>query len=409
MVERRKDNKNRVLKEGEYQRKNGTYEYRWREKTGKRKYIYAKTLDELRIKETEILSDYYSGKKNNDKLDINFFYERWKTVKRGLQPNTFANYVYMYKRFIVDDFGKIKINDLKKSDIREFYIKLNENYGLHISTIEVVQNILHQILEIAVDDDYLIKNPSDNALKELKQSKGNVAQTKKALSLEAQEVLENYLKNEKKYYRWYPIIITFLWTGMRAGELTGLRYQDIDMENKIIDVNHTLVYYKNVGDKKLSRSIHTPKTEAGIRKIPMLDKVIEAIKLEKDMQVAEDSECKEVIDGYTDFIFLNRFGVPHEARALNKTLARIVRDCNFWILDNMKKGEEPLIIPRISCHSLRHTFTTRMCEQNLNLKVMQDILGHKDFTTTMNIYAEVNGNFAQKEMQKLNEFSKKFK
>lgn len=95
-IERRKDNKNRVLKEGEYQRANGTFEYKWRDKKGKRHSIYAKSLDELRNKEIDMLRDALDGiRADKNDLTINDLYYLWVQLKRGLKDNTFQNYKYM--------------------------------------------------------------------------------------------------------------------------------------------------------------------------------------------------------------------------------------------------------------------------------------------------------------------------
>ena len=95
-VKRRKDSKNRILKEGEYERSNNTYEFKWTDKNGKRHSIYAKTLDELREKELDILRDTLNGIKANGKnLTVNDFYKKWENLKRGLKDNTFQNYKYI--------------------------------------------------------------------------------------------------------------------------------------------------------------------------------------------------------------------------------------------------------------------------------------------------------------------------
>ena len=189
-------------------------------------------------------------------------------------------------------------------------------------------------------------------------------------------------------------------TGMRVGEITGLRWEDVDFEENVIEVSHTLVYY-NHSDEGCYFSIHTPKTEAGKRVIPMLDEVREAFLEEKSYQESNQLKCKASIDGYTDFIFINRFGNVQHQGTLNKALRRIIRDCNDMQL--AKGGKDPLLLPRFSCHSLRHTFTTRLVEAGVNLKVIQDALGHKDFSTTMDIYTDVTKELRQREFDSLQE------
>ena len=165
------------------------------------------------------------------------------------------------------------------------------------------------------------------------------------------------------------------------------------MEEESISVNHTLVYYDHGKEKGCSFAINTPKTEAGKRTIPMLPKVKRAFLIEKQYQEECGIKCNVTVDGYTDFIFINRFGSVQHQGTLNKALRRIIRDCNYEVLDSGNK--DAVTLPRFSNHTLRHTFTTRMCEAGVNIKAMQDILGHADAETTMDIYAD-----ATKELKK---------
>ena len=175
----------------------------------------------------------------------------------------------------------------------------------------------------------------------------------------------------------------------------------------IIDINHTLVYYDHrdpTSKQGCYFNVHTPKTEAGKRQVPMLEFVREAFLMEREYQQFIGLECKVTIDGYTDFIFLNRDGGTFYQGSLNKTIRRIIRDCNDEVL---QKGEEnPVLLPHFSCHSLRHTFTTRMCEAGVNIKVMQDTLGHADISTTLNIYADVTKELKKEEFAGLESFFK---
>lgn len=407
-IERRKDNKNRVLKEGEYQRANGTFEYKWRDKRGKRHSIYAKTLDKLREKEIDVLRDALDGiRADKNDLSINDLYFRWVQLKKGLKANTFQNYQYMYKQFVQADFGETHIIDLKRSDVRAFYNYLADSQHLKASTIDSIHTVLHQVLELGVEDDYLRYNPSDNALKELKKAHNYDTKKKRALTVSEQYLFERFLSREGQYHRWYPIFTVMLYTGMRVGEVTGLRWDDIDLDECTISVNHTLVYFDRGGDKRCGFAINTPKTKAGERVIPMLPKVKEAFIKEKEYQEGIGLSCKAVIDGYTDFIFINRFGNTQNQSTLNKALHRIIRDCNYEVLD--KCGDDVVILPRFSNHILRHTFTTRMCEAGVNIKAMQDILGHADAETTLQIYADATKEMKRTELITFEDYFKALK
>lgn len=248
--------------------------------------------------------------------------------------------------------------------------------------------VLHQILDMAVDDDYIRNNPSDNVLRELKKSHVFKTEKRRALTRAEQDLFLDYLRNTPKAQNWYPIFAVMIGTGLRVGEVTGLRWCDIDLEERIIDVNHTLVYYDHRTEnskKGCYFNVNTPKTEAGNRQVPMLNFVKEAFLMEKKRQELFDLHCEVTIDGYSDFIFINRFGQTQHQSTLNKA----------------KDENAEILLPHFSCHSLRHTFTTRMCEAGVNVKVIQDALGHKDISTTLNIYTYVTKELKRNEFKGL--------
>ena len=398
-VNKRKDKDRIVLRKGESQRKDGNYDYRWTTRDGKRHSVYAKTLEELRAKEEEILRDKCDGIKTEARyVTINDVFEVWKQLKRGLKDNTFQNYKYMYEQFVKPDFGNTRVSQLKKSDVKRFYNMLADERALKVSTIDSIHTVLHQVLDMAVDDAYLRNNPSDNVLKELKQAHNFDTEKRKALTVAEQELFLDFLRRNHQYNHWYPIFAVMVGTGLRVGEVTGLRWCDIDLKENLIDVNHTLVYY-NHAENGCYFNINTPKTKAGVRSVPMLEFVKQAFVEERKYQMANGIRCNVKIDGYTDFIFVNRFGAAQHQGTLNKALRRIIRDCNDEVLE--RNEENPVLLPRFSCHSLRHTFTTRMCEAGVNIKVIQDALGHSDISTTLNIYADVTKEIKKKEFEGL--------
>lgn len=89
--------------------------------------------------------------------------------------------------------------------------------------------------------------------------------------------------------------------------------------------------------------------------------------------------------------------VQHQG-TLNKALRRIIRDCNDEVLEKYGIDSDPVLLPQFSCHILRHTFATRLCESGVNIKVIQDVLGHADIQTTMNIYIDVTKDLKKKEI-----------
>ena len=405
---RRKDSKNRVLKNGEYERANHKYEYRWTDGLKKRHSIYADTLPELREKEQHLLRDQYNGLKiEANTLTINDLYEKWKLLKKGLKPNTFENYKYLYEMFVRDMIGSLPLNNLKKSDIRGFYNTMHDVRGLKVNTIDNVHTILHQVLEIGDKHEYLHNNPSNNAISELKRAYAYEKETKKSLTVEEQDLLLNYLKKPgSKYNHWYPLLVTMIYTGMRIGEVAGLRWQDVDFENDFISINHDIVYYCSRDERAKHGhqkwGANTPKTEAGKRLIPMLPIVKEALYMEKQYQIDAGIECRQIIGSYTNFIFVNRYGDAQHQGTVNKAIRRIVRDCNLAEIDKAGGVTEGLILlPNFSCHSLRHTMSTRMKEAGVDDLVRRTVLGHKSLEITDNIYTHIQASFSQKELQKL--------
>lgn len=391
---KRRDNANFVLRKGESQRANGGYDFRWTDEDGKRHAIYAKTLEKLREMEMQVEKDKSDGiKAEMRNVTINDLFHLWKQLKRGLKDNTFQNYQYMYNMFVTPAFGKKSISNVAKSDVKRFYNTLVDERGLSVSTVDSIHTVLHQVFDMAVDDAIIRHNPADNVLKELKQTHAKPDE-RRALTKAEQERFLQFLKRSAKYRHWYPIFVVMLGTGMRVGETIGLRWCDIDFDENVIDVNHTLIYYKHEINGCYS-NIHTPKTKKGIRKIPMLKSVSDAIAEERRNQFEAGVRCQARIDGYTDFVFLNRFGNPHNQGTLNKALRRITRDCNDEMFLSGEKN--PILLPHISCHILRHTFTTRMCEAGVNIKIIQDTLGHADVSTTLNIYADVTKDFRRSE------------
>ena len=153
--------------------------------------------------------------------------------------------------------------------------------------------------------------------------------------------------------------------------------------------------------------MHKTKTRAGTRTIPMLDEVREAFMMEKKYQEFNNLKCNVTIAGYTNFIFINRFGNVQHQGTLNKVIRRIIRDCNDYQME--KSGKNPVLLLKFSCHSLRHTFTTRLVEAGVNIKVVQNILGHAGFSTTIDIYTDVTKELKKREFDDLGEKMKKQK
>ena len=192
------------------------------------------------------------------------------------------------------------------------------------------------------------------------------------------------------FFRDYVFFELIYSCGLRISEALGLRYEDCDMTNGIIHVNHELLY-KTGEDGKYRYRISTPKTRAGYRIVPMMDDVKTALK--REMKKVRREDNKFTVDGYTGFIFLNSKGKVYTQSFVFDTLQRI-RD--YYNAEEAERAREekrtPVFLPKLSAHIMRHTFCSRMCENDANLKDLQDIMGHRNIRTTMETYTKTSQN-----------------
>lgn len=193
--------------------------------------------------------------------------------------------------------------------------------------------------------------------------------------------------DSEEYRGWFPLFTVMLGTGCRIGEVLGLRWQDVDFKNRTISINHNLVY-RVQEDGTCTNHVNSPKTKAGIRIIPMIDEVFDAF-LEEYQYQKVIGFCTDEIDGYSGFVFCTGDGKVYLPNAINRTIRSICADYNKEEESKAKEeNRDPVLLPKFSCHILRHTFCTRFCENETNLKVIQEIMGHADISTTMDVYAE---------------------
>lgn len=374
MAQTRKDLRGRVLRKGESQRRSDErYVYTYTDPLGRRKYVYAQDLVTLREKEAQLMKDQMDGLDIYvaGKATVNFVFDRYMSLKNNLKPTTKSNYLYMYDRFVRDTFGKRNIAEIKYSDVVQFYNYLVEKQELQINTLETVHTLLHPTFQLAVRDDIIRKNPSDGVMVELKKNLGMKTGVRHALTIPQQRAFMEYIATHPIYYHWWPIFTVFLGTGCRIGEVLGLRWEDINYEKRIICVNHNLTYYSVGEDRASENHISTPKTEAGMRTIPMLDAVKDAFEMIWEEQ-KEKGWTDAEIDGMTGFIFCNRYGNIMNAQSVNRAIKRISSSYNATEeVEARKEHREPVLLPNFSAHNLRHTFCTRLCERETNLKVIQ--------------------------------------
>ncbi len=391
MAKTRKDLRGRSLRKGEVQRQSDKrYMYTYRDPLGRRKYIYAMDLAELREKEAKLMKDQLDGLDLYvaGKASLNDTFDRYMSAKYNLRESTRSAYEYTYDHYIRDTFGRKRIAEIKYSDVLQFYYYLLNQKEISLGTLDSIHCLLHPTFQLAVRDEIIRKNPTDGVMKEISRESGKNRGVRHALTVQQQRVFMEYIANHPIYFHWWPMFTILLGTGCRIGEALGLRWQDLDFENRVISINHSLVYYQTRVSKKCMLRVSLPKTEAGIRTIPMLDIVKDAFEMLYEEQ-EENGFNETEIDGMTGFIFCNRFGGVPNPQTVNHTIKRILNQYNAdEVVRAKKERREPIILPDFSCHHLRHTFCTRLCEHETNLKVIQAIMGHKNIETTMDIYAE---------------------
>ncbi|MCR5205382.1 MAG: site-specific integrase [Lachnospiraceae bacterium] len=394
--------KNHVrLNKGEYQRADGRYCYRWTDLCKNRRAIYARTLDELRRLEKQIQRDRDDGiREDMSYATVNQIFELWKETKRGLRDRTKTSYIYFYDLFVRPNFGQKRIQSVKRSDVRAFYNNLIETRGIKVATLDNIHTVLHQVFQLAVDDDIIRKNPSSMMLKEIKRAFGNDSVPRKALTLDEEDLFFSEVMKRPRFRKWYPILYIMANTGMRIGEISALRWCDVDLIKDTISINHTLVYYNHRDENGCSYTIHKPKTEAGNRTIPITPSVKEAFLMQKEYLELAGLKSVDHIDGYDDFIFVNRFGHVMNQSTVNTAIQRMTRDINLDILDQAPEGSEPLVVPYFSCHILRHTYATKLCEFGVGVRTIQELLGQVDLNTTMRIYIDVTEDLKKREVEK---------
>ena len=398
--------KNHVrLNKGEFVRKDGRYVYCWFGSDKKRHFVYSSTLDELRKLEDQIRKDRDDGIREDVSFyTINDVFKVWQETKRGLRDRTKTSYIYFYELFVMPVFGQKKIQQVKRTDVRAFYNHLLEARNIKVSTLDNIHTVLHQVFQLALEDNIIRANPTDRILTEIKRAVGRDTEPRKALTPEQEKLFFKEVLRRPEFKKWYPILYIMANTGMRIGEISGLRWCDVDLVKDTISINHTLVYYNHRNEKGCYYNINNPKTFASARIIPITPSVKQAFLMQKEYLELTGLECLDHIDGYDDFIFLNRHGKVFNQSTVNTAIQRIVKIINLDILENAGDSEPECLVPYFSCHILRHTFATKMCLKGINIKVLQEILGHSDFQTTMNIYVDVTNSMKKAELDKFDEY-----
>ena len=371
MSEKRRDNKGRILKTGESQRKDGRYLYKYIDSFGEPQFVYSWKLVatdrvpagkrdciSLREKIAELQKDIHDGiDVVGKKMTLCQLYAKQNAQRPKVRKNT--------------ETGRKYLMDILKSENGYVYQAIN-NY----------KRSLKASFYIAIQDDCVRKNPFDFQLKAVIDD-DTVPKT--VLTEEQEEKLLAFAKADKTYSKNYDEILILLKTGLRISEFGGLTLPDLDFENRLVNIDHQLLR-----DTEIGYYIETPKTKSGERQVPMVEEAYQAFK----RVLANRKNDKRVeIDGYSDFLFLNRKNYPKVASDYNGMMKGLVKKYN-------KYNEDKL--PHITPHSLRHTFCTNYANAGMNPKALQYIMGHANIAMTLNYYAHATFDSAMAEMKRLN-------
>lgn len=386
MSEKRKDKRGRILKTGESQRHDPTYQFRYKNHPkGNWQYVYAPTLEELRCKEADIQEDLHAGiDYAAGKVTVIELLERYISLKQGVRYNTKVGYNFVLNLVKQEDFGQRKIKDIKVSDAQLWFIKLH-NDGKGYSTLTSVRGVVKPAFQMACDEDIIRKNPFDFPLTGVVV---NDSQKRIALSPEQQEIFMNFIKNDSHYCRYYDEFNVLLGTGMRVSEFCGLTKDDLDFKNRRIFVGKQLVK-----ENKGAYHVEKTKTESGVRYIPMTDEVYESL---QNILANRKTPRKEmIVDGYTGFLLLDQNCNPKVAQHLEHHMQ--------WAMKKYRRTQE-IPLPTITPHVFRHTFCTNMANAGMDLKSLQYLMGHSDAGVTMNVYTHASYDHTEQSMQKILQF-----
>ena len=355
-----KDLKGKEIGAGIVQQPNGTYFARFVDKFGKRRTKRSKKLQEVKqwLADATYIDQHSDLDQATDML-VDAWFDYWIGIKKQtVRPNTVRNYSERYERNIKGVIGNKLLTDVKPIHCQKIFSDMADE-GYKTTTIYQTRIALYNMFEFARENDVLIANPCK---KSLKSDMGKPSDKKEALTIDAQkkflEAVVGY-----SYENQYRFVLQ---TGLRTGELIGLKWSDIDFENRTMKIERTMEYRYKVGEWRVG----PPKSKSGYRTIHLTDEAICIL----ENQRSKNKSLKLVPMEWKDIVFLCRKGTPVKNSTYDTGL--------FKYCDRVG-------IPRFSMHVLRHTFATRCIEGGMKPKTLQKILGHSNIGITMNLYVHI--------------------
>lgn len=398
MSEKRRDSKNRILRNGESQRKDGRYAFKYIDSTGKQQFVYSWKLERtdklpqgkrndisLREKEKMILKDLDDEiVPRGGEMTVVELVRKYILQKTGVRHNTEANYNFVLNIIKKEDFGKKRIDRVKLSDAKTWLIKLQKD-GRGYSTIHSVRGVVRPAFQMAVDDDLIRKNPFEFQLATVVV---NDSVTREAITRKQERTFLEFVKNDKHFCKYYDGIYVLFKTGLRISEFVGLTIQDVDLKNRKLNVDHQLQRKRN-----MEYVIEDTKTNCGTRVIPMADDVYECF--ERIISNRKKPKIEPMIDGKSGFLYLDKNDMPMVALHWEKYFQHICQKYN-----SIYKVQMPKVTP----HVCRHTFCSNMAKSGMNPKTLQYLMGHSDIGVTLNTYTHIGFDDAKEELKRVVNF-----
>ena len=393
--EKRRDNKNRILRSGESQRKDGRYAYKYTDATGKQQFVYSWKLEKtdklpegkrdclsLREKEKQILRDLDDQiAPRGGEMTVLALVQKYILQKTGVRPNTEAGYQTVVNILKKEKFGGMRIDRVKISDAKCWLIQLQQN-GRSYSSIHSIRGVVRPAFQMAVDDDLIRKNPFEFQLATVIV---NDSVTREAITRKQERAFLEFVKNDKHFSRYYEGIYILFKTGLRISEFVGLTLADLDMKNRTITVDHQLQR-----TSKMEYVIEATKTTSGTRVLPMTDDVYACF--ERIIANRKAPKVEPIIGGKWGFLYLDKNGMPMVALHWEQYFQHICQKYN-----SIYKVQMPKVTP----HVCRHTYCSNMAKSGMNPKTLQYLMGHSDIGVTLNTYTHIGFDDAQKELKRV--------
>lgn len=394
-----KDLKGKELGKGVRQRKDGRYEAR--------AIVDGIKISVIKSNLRDCLIDFRNAKQraaNNmdykrSNITLNEWFEEWfdNYKKPYMKETSIYPMRSKYYNIFGNTLGNKKVVDINNIDIQSVINDMRDK-GRASSSMRTALGIIRDCLESAKNNRIININPCFD----IKVYWENKTVTRRFLTKEEQNLFLTKSKSNNDWY--YEMLYIMLHTGMRVGEVGGLKWEDIDFKNKCIHIKRSLSCQYEKG-KKIMR-LTTPKTHNSYRDIPFMGEVEEMLNAQyKKQQCVKknlgDRWREEV--GFENFVFTSSMGSPVTRYIAEKQINKIVKEINEEEMFNaVKENRIPTLFEKVYPHALRHTFCSRCFECNMNPKVVQKIMGHQHYSTTIDIYTHVTNEKIEDEISKFN-------